>query len=92
MPNLRHLNPVRIYRIVSIIPNSDLSKISYRIERKTFFGWKEIKIKEDSSSRELSFGSLVEAEHYVLNNYLGHGVVYQPYPNVYQFKPYTYYV
>lgn len=80
------------YRITSIIPNCELSRISFRIERKTFFGWKEIEIKENSCSKELSFGSYVEAEHYIYKNYFGHGEVYQPYPNVYQYTPYTYYV
>lgn len=81
-----------MYRITSKTPDSNLSKISYRVERKTFFGWKEIKVKENGSSKELSFGSYGEAEYYIFNNYFGHGEVYQPYPNVYQYKPYTYYI
>ena len=78
------------YRIVSVNP-SDVTKITWHIQRKKFWGWRKIYVIENNRSKELTFGSLGEAEHYIYKHYFGAGEVYQPTPNEFWYERYTYY-
>jgi hypothetical protein len=77
------------YRIVSENP-SDVTKTTWHIQRKKFWGWRKIHVFENNNSKELSFGSLGEAEHYMYKNYFRDGDVYQPTLNEYWYERYTY--
>lgn len=77
------------YRLISKNP-SDVTKTTWYIQRKKFWGWRIIHVNENKQSKELSFGSLGEAEYYMYKNYFRDGEVYQPTLNEYWFNRYTY--
>ena len=78
------------YRIISKNP-SDVTKTEWFIQRKKFWGWRTIEVKENNWSTELSFGSLGEAEFYMYKHYFRDGSVYQPTSNEYWYERNTYY-
>ena len=77
------------YRLISENP-SDVTKIEWFIQRKKFWGWRKIHVIENNRSKELTFGSLGEAEHYMYKHYFRDGWVYQPTLNQYWFERNTY--
>jgi hypothetical protein len=78
------------YRITNKNSN-DLKGITYLIERKGLFTWKRISIRENGETKQLTFGSYVEAEHYLITKYCKYnGEIYQPRPNEYHYIPYSY--
>ena len=80
------------YRIVSLGDDS-LKKQTYHIQKKGFWGWRMIHIKENKSSTRLSFNSYGEAEFHLLRKYcLSHGEISQPYPNEYHYRAFSYYM
>ena len=78
------------YRIISKNP-SDVTKTEWFIQRKKFWGWRTIEVKENNRSTELSFGSLGEAEFYMYKHYFRDGWVHQPTANEYWYERNTYY-
>jgi hypothetical protein len=79
------------YRIVSL-GDCDLKKQTYFIQKKGFWGWRMIHIKENNESKRLSFNSFVEAEFHILKNYCRHnGEIYQPYPNEFHYEATSYF-
>ena len=77
------------YKLISENP-SDVTKIEWFIQRKKFWGWRKIHVIENNRSKELTFGSLGEAEHYMYKHYFRDGWVYQPTLNQYWFERNTY--
>ena len=77
------------YRIVSENP-SDVTKTTWHIQRKKFWGWRTIEVKENNWSTELSFGSVGEAEFYMYKHYFRDGWVHQPTSNEYWYERNTY--
>lgn len=78
------------YRIINQ-SRHDLTNITFHVQRKGFWGWRMIKVTENGDSKHLSFGSYVEAEHYIVKNYFRDGHLYQPTPNEYHYTQATYY-
>jgi hypothetical protein len=65
-------------------------RIEYVIEKKTFFGWKEI-INKELRSKRISHKTYEDAEAYMMKNYMGHGVC-RKIGVEYEYTEYTYYV
>lgn len=82
------------YRITSETTNqtSNGNKTTFYIERKRWYGWRKIKIKEDVKKTTLTFNAYEEAEKHMIDNYFGHGWFYKPYTNEYHYQDYTYWV
>lgn len=79
------------YRIISL-GDSNLTKETYHIQKKKFWGWRMIHIKENKEDNRLSFNSYGEAEFHIIKKYCrGEGEIYQPCPNEYHYLEYTYY-
>lgn len=66
---------MKFFRIVELIHNSSSKdrKREFVIQKKRFFGWKEVMLVELDHKR-ISFSNYDEAELYLLNNYTGHGL------------------
>lgn len=80
------------YRIITVSAN-DLTKMKWKIQYKSFWGWKTVKGGENRDLTELEFGSYVEAEHRIIKVYCNRqGEITQPRPNEYHYHEYTYYV
>ena len=79
------------YRIVSKNP-SDRNRTSWHIERKKFWGWRTIMIKENNTRKPLTFNSMADAEYYMYCFYFKNGEVYQPNLNEFWYEPFTYYL
>jgi len=79
------------YRIVTQ-SRHDFTKMTWHIQRKGFWGWRMVKSSDNGNYNILSFGSYVEAEHHMKNNYFGDGHLYQPTPNEYYYTQATYYM
>ena len=78
------------YRIVNQSRN-DLTNITFHVQRKGFWGWRMVKVTENGNTENLSFGSYVEAEQYIVKKYFRDGHLYQPRPNEYHYTQATYY-
>jgi len=77
------------YRLISKNP-SDVTKIEWYIQRKKFWGWRKIHVIENNRSKELTFGSMGEAEYYMYKHYFKDGWVHQPTLNEYWYERNTY--
>ena len=69
----------------------DFTQMEFFIERKGLFGWRRVKAGENGDYQELTFGSYVEAERHMKENYFRDGHIYQPRPNEYHYTKTTYY-
>lgn len=65
------------------------ARIEYVIERKTWFGWKEI-FNVELKSKRISHKTYQDAEAYLYSNYMGHGMCTKI-GSKYKYEPYTYY-
>ena len=80
------------YRLVELIHDSGLSDRRERewiIERKRFWGWREIFHIEGTKVKRITHKTRKEAETYLLDTYTGHGRC-EKYGNVYLYTEYTY--
>ena len=77
------------YRLISKNP-SDVTKIEWYIQRKKFWGWRKIHVIENNRSKELTFGSMGEAEYYMYKHYFKDGWVHQTTLNEYWYERNTY--
>lgn len=78
------------YRITSIINSDNWKDVSYHIQRKKWYGWRNIVIKENENSSRLTFKSFDEAMFYCIKHYCKFGEIFQPYPNVIEYRPYSF--
>ncbi len=79
------------YKIVSK-HNNKLLNISFYIQRKSFFGWRNITITENKESKVLKFDSYEDAETYMRDKYFStEGEVFKPSENEYHYTEYSYY-
>ena len=76
------------FRIIEIVKHLEYDNVQglYIIEKKGWFGWREVKHVEVSSKR-LSYPSYDDAEKYMISNYMGSGN-YRRNGNVYDYIPY----
>lgn len=63
------------YRIVYKTSNNLNNKRTYNIQRKTLFGWRDIKIKEDEQSNLVTFDTFEEAEAHLFSYFKDSGEV-----------------
>lgn len=66
------------------------ASIEYVIEKKTFFGWKEV-FNTELTPKRISHKTYQDAESYLYSNYMGHGMCTKIGVE-YQYLPYTYYI
>lgn len=65
----------------------NFSQMEFFIERKGIFGWRKVKAGENGDYKVLKFGSYVEAERHMKENYFRRdGYIYQPRPNEYHYR------
>ena len=62
--------------------------IEYVIERKTFFGWKEV-FNTEITPKRISHKTYQDAEAYLYSNYMGHGMCTKIGVE-YKYEPYSY--
>ena len=84
------MTKLRILKLIHNVGNSTNGTTEFIIERKTFWGWKEVMRTELGSTR-ISFKTYEEAEKYMFEKYTGHGRMTIS-GNVYYYEPYTYWV
>jgi len=82
------MRTLRILKLIHNVGNTINNTSEYIIEQKTFWGWREVKRTELSSTR-ISFKTYEEAESYMFDKYTGHGMMTVS-GNVYYYEPYTY--
>lgn len=78
-----------IHRVNELGVENGRARIEYVIERKTFFGWKEI-FNTELEPKRISHKTYQDAETYLMTNYMGHGECIKI-GVVYKYEPYTYY-
>ena len=79
-----------IHRVNELGITNGRARIEYVIERKTFFGWKEI-FNTELKPKRISHETYQDAEAYLYSNYMGHGIC-SKIGVEYTYEPYTYYV
>lgn len=80
------------YRITSEL-NCKLLSPTFFIQRKRFFVWKNIQIKENGHSKDVTFENYEEAENYMRHHYFQFdGNVFKPRANEYHYTQFSYYV
>ena len=79
------------YRIVQLFHSADSPNrnIEWVIERKKFWGWREIFHVEGPTRRRISHSSYDEAEKHLLENYTRHGIC-KRYGSFYTYEDYKY--
>lgn len=78
------------YRIVSKL-NYQLISPTFFIQRKFFFFWLTIQIKENRESKDLDFVNYEEAENYMRQHYFkADGIVFKPIINEYHYSEFDY--
>lgn len=79
------------YRIVQLCHNSysDDREIEWVIEKKKFWGWREVFHIEGHIKKRIGHKSYKKAEQYLFKNYTGHGIC-QRYGSFYTYTPYSY--
>ena len=79
------------YRIVQLFHNANSPdrNIEWVIERKKFWGWREIFHVEGPTRKRISHESYDKAEQYLLKKYTGHGIC-KRYGNFYTYEHYSY--
>lgn len=83
------------FRIVELIhcvnelgTTNGRASIEYVVERKTFFGWKEI-FNTELEPKRISHKTYQDAEAYLYSKYMGHGICTKIGVE-YKYEPYTY--
>ena len=83
------------FRIIKLIHSVDklghadgVSKTEFIIEKKGFWGWKEV-MSHELKPKRISHPTYEAAEAYMLHNYMGHGMCTID-CNVYTYEPYSY--
>ena len=78
-----------IHHVHELEFNPSKAKIEYVIERKGWFGWKEISQKE-IKDKKLSYKTYQEAEAYMFSKYMEYGWCKKT-NNIYEYQAYFYY-
>jgi len=78
------------YRIIKEVNNKLISP-TFFIQRKGWFFWKSLTIKENGDSTTLQFKSFEDAEIYMRDSYFtSEGIVFKPCENEYHYTKYEY--
>lgn len=79
-----------VHNVAALSNEDGRYSIEYIIQKKTFWGWKEI-FSHEIKSHRISHKTFEDAESYMMANYMGHGMCTIN-GNVYTYEPYTYYM
>lgn len=79
------------YRIVSE-QNNKLLQPTFYIQRKSLFFWRNVSLKENKSSKDLTFSTYEDAEVYMRDKYFStEGSVFKPSQNEYHYTEFSLY-